>query len=238
MHYEFLIITAFLLIGAVLSVWSGKLTLTGGLTGILAGALIYAGCGFTGIAMLSAFFIIGTSATNFRMVQKQAMRLAEKDKGKRKASQVIANAGVASILGFLVLNMEDQTEILRVMIAASLAAATSDTLSSETGNVYGTRFYNIITLKKDTRGMNGVISLEGTLIGILGTIMIAAIYFLGFGSASNLFLIIIAGTCGNLFDSILGATLERKGYLNNDAVNFLNTAAAALIAFLSYRMVN
>jgi uncharacterized membrane protein len=32
------------------------------------------------------------------------------------------------------------------------------------------------------------------------------------------------------FDSLLGATLERRGWLNNDAVNFLSTASAAAFA--------
>ena len=32
---------------------------------------------------------------------------------------------------------------------------------------------------------------------------------------------------GLFFDSLLGATLERIGWLNNDAVNFLSTASAA-----------
>jgi len=38
------------------------------------------------------------------------------------------------------------------------------------------------------------------------------------------------GVFGLLFDSLLGATLERRGWLNNDAVNFLSTASAALCA--------
>jgi uncharacterized membrane protein len=32
---------------------------------------------------------------------------------------------------------------------------------------------------------------------------------------------------GMFFDSLLGATLERRGWLNNDGVNFLSTASAA-----------
>jgi uncharacterized membrane protein len=38
------------------------------------------------------------------------------------------------------------------------------------------------------------------------------------------------GVFGFLFDSLLGATLERQGLLNNDAVNFLSTAVAAAFA--------
>lgn len=39
-----------------------------------------------------------------------------------------------------------------------------------------------------------------------------------------------AGVFGLFFDSLLGATLERKGWLNNDGVNFLSTASAAAFA--------
>jgi uncharacterized membrane protein len=40
-----------------------------------------------------------------------------------------------------------------------------------------------------------------------------------------------SGAVAGLFvDSLLGATAERIGWLNNDAVNFLSTLAASLIA--------
>ncbi len=35
-----------------------------------------------------------------------------------------------------------------------------------------------------------------------------------------------------LVDSVLGATLENKGYLNNDAVNVLGTATSAGVAWM------
>ncbi len=38
------------------------------------------------------------------------------------------------------------------------------------------------------------------------------------------------GVFGLFFDSLLGATLEQRGWLNNDAVNFLSTASAAVFA--------
>ena len=36
-----------------------------------------------------------------------------------------------------------------------------------------------------------------------------------------------AGVFGLFFDSLLGATLERRGWINNDTVNFLSTVSAA-----------
>jgi uncharacterized membrane protein len=40
------------------------------------------------------------------------------------------------------------------------------------------------------------------------------------------------GVFGLLFDSLLGATFERIEWLNNDAVNFLSTASAAVFAIV------
>jgi len=80
--------------------------------------------------------------------------------------------------------------------------------------------------------MDGVISLEGTLIGIVGSCIIAGIYALGWGWNDSFFFIVFAGTVGNLTDSVLGAVLERKGKIGNDVVNFLNTLAAMLVMLL------
>jgi uncharacterized protein (TIGR00297 family) len=90
-------------------------------------------------------------------------------------------------------------------------------------------------LKKDLRGLNGVVSMEGTLVGIAGSFIVASVYTLGFGFNINFLWIIIAGTVGNFSDSILGAALERKGFLQNNEVNFLNTAVAALFVLLLHR---
>ena len=211
---------------------AGKLTVIAGLTGFLVGLLVFAGAGYTGIAMLATFFLLGTTATSWRMSQKQRIGLAENNKGKRTAGQVLANAGVAAILGLLAILAPAYADLFSLMIAASLASATADTLSSELGNLYGRKFYNILTLKKDTRGLDGVVSVEGTMLGVVGSLCIAVVYSTSLGLGIKVLLIVIAGTIGNLFDSVLGASLERKKYLDNNAVNFSNTAIAALVIYI------
>ena len=47
-------------------------------------------------------------------------------------------------------------------------------------------------------------------------------------------IVVLAATIGSLAESLMGATLEAPGIVNNDVLNFANTAiaAAAAIALL------
>ena len=234
MQLNYWILLLILAFGMFLSVKSGKLTIAAALTGGVLALLVFIGSGFTGIAMMAIFFVLGSAATGWKISINQSFGLAENNKGKRTARQVIANAGVAAILGLLAWLYPQKASLFQLMTAAGFASATADTISSELGNVYGRRFYNILSFKKDGRGLNGVVSLEGTLFGIAGSAIIAIIYAIGFKWDVNIAYIILAGTAGNIADSLLGATLERKHVLRNDAVNFLNTLVAALTALLLY----
>jgi uncharacterized protein (TIGR00297 family) len=230
-----IIIYSILLLGSALSYTAKKLTLAGAVTGAIVGLLMYKGAGLTGLMILAAFFITAIWATKWQVAKKTAIGAAEENKGRRTSGQVLANGGVAALLGALSWYHPAYSPILQIMMAGSFAAATADTLSSELGMVYGRRFYNILTLKKDQRGLDGVVSLEGTLIGMLGAILIAIVYSIGFGWGLSFCWIVLAGFIGNLADSILGASVERKGWIGNNWVNFLNTAVGAgLIATLSF----
>jgi uncharacterized membrane protein len=65
-------------------------------------------------------------------------------------------------------------------------------------------------------------------------LLIAIIYSISYGLDERFIWIAVAGTIGNLSDSVLGATLERKGIIPNDVVNFFNTLVAALFLLLLY----
>ena len=223
---------------AILSVKWGKLTIPAAITGCIIGFILFTGTSYLGLALMAAFFVMGTLATSWGMKRKEQAALAESNKGRRTTGQVLANAGVAGLIGLLAWLYNELTPVFALMLAASFASASADTLSSELGNVYGRKFYNVLTFKADTKGLDGVVSTEGTLIGIAGSTIIAALHTLSFGMHSEFIIIIIAGTIGNIADSILGATLERSKYLNNNAVNFLNTCIAAIAAFIMYTLIH
>ena len=169
--------------------------------------------------------------TSWRRGKKEALGLGENRRG-REAGQVIANSGVAVLLSVLMLLFPRQHSLFQLLIAAVFSSATADTLSSELGSVYGKKFYNILTFKRDKKGLDGVVSLEGSLFGMLGSALIGVLYCAGAEWGFTFIIIVLAGTAGNLSDSILGATLERRGQLSNNAVNFLNTLIAALFCLL------
>lgn len=226
---QYIIVSVFLAAAAWLSISKKKLTAAGGTAGAVIGFFVFAGAGLCGLVMLAAFFILGTFATSWKKAEKIRFKPESDRIVKRDAWQVLANGGVAAILGLLAVIMPSHSILFQLMIAASLASAAADTLSSELGMIYGRRFFNILTLKKERKGLDGVISIEGLLIGIIGSAIIAAICLTGHADTTGSWQIVICGTLGNLADSVLGAALERKGLLGNNMVNFLNTLVAALI---------
>ena len=160
------------------------------------------------------------------------MGLEQENKGKRTYTHALANGGIAAICGYLAWLLAGKQLLFQHALVGSFAAAMADTLSSELGNVYGSKYWNILTWKKEAKGLDGVISWEGSLAGLLGSLLIGGIYVwvieAGWGILG---LITLAGVLGGVFDSVLGATLQRKGYLSNGMVNFFNTAFGAVFTY-------
>jgi uncharacterized protein (TIGR00297 family) len=234
MHIIDWIVLFIICAGVAASIRFRKLTVAGALTGGCLAGLLYKGAGMGGIVMLAAFFIAGSAATAFGRSKKEQLGIAEKNKGQRTAWQVLANGGVAGLAGLLSWLNPEQAVLWQLAAAASLASASADTLSSELGSIYGKSFYNILTFKKDTCGLDGVVSVEGTLWGMAGSALIAMLYIAFYGHPPLALWILLAGFTGNIADSILGASLERKGWIKNDLVNLLNTLVAALVGISGY----
>ena len=232
-----LLVNLFLLAGVLYSTKRKKLTPAAAWQGGIIGLLIYAGSDLPGLSFLAGFFILGTIATSYKSKVKEEMGLAEKT-GRRKGSQVWANAGVAVLAAVFSLIFPACHEAFLVAIASAFSSATADTVSSELGSLYGKRFFHILSFKRDKRGLDGVVSKEGFLFGLAGSFCIAGLYAITSSSGQAFWIIVIAGTLGNIMDSVLGAALERKQMMGNDMVNFLNTLFAGLTGFIFYLSIS
>jgi uncharacterized protein (TIGR00297 family) len=231
MNFELTATTLLLAAAACLAVWLRKLTPLAGLTGLASAIMIFLGTGFTGLACMTVFFVCGVLATSLGLKEKAIKGIAEEGMGRRKSSQVLANSVMATLASLAAFARLVDPAMSSLLVAAAFSSATADTLSSELGNIYGKRYYNILSFKPDARGLDGVVSLEGTLAGMGGSLVIALISFAFNPTPSNILIIVVAGTAGNLADSVFGAAWERKGKIGNDAVNFLNTLVGVCTAY-------
>jgi uncharacterized membrane protein len=72
----------------------------------------------------------------------------------------------------------------------------------------------------------------GTAAGVLAALIVAVAYgLIGHVGIKGMALSAAAGIIGTIADSIMGATLERRGWIGNNGVNFASTAIAAAFAF-------
>jgi uncharacterized protein (TIGR00297 family) len=116
---------------------------------------------------------------------------------------------------------------------AALAEAAADTSASECGEALSARAFLITSMTQVRAGTDGGISLPGTLAGIAAAAIVAAVAAqTGVIPWAAMVLVAGAGIVGMLVDSLLGATLERRGLIGNHGVNFAGTMLAATMALL------
>ena len=115
-------------------------------------------------------------------------------------------------------------------MSAALAEAAADTVSSEIGQAVGGRTLLLTTLRPVPDGTDGGVSVAGTAAGVIAAGVIVAIGAARHALWPNKTMVMASGCAGLFFDSLLGATVERKGWLGNDLVNFASTLFAAVVA--------
>jgi uncharacterized protein (TIGR00297 family) len=205
-------------------------TTRGAVAGGIVCFAILLGSGLGGFSALLVLFLLTWAATRVGYTSKQHLGMAEA-RGGRNAAQVFANVGVAALCAVLFMVFRDQR--LTAAFGAALAEAATDTVSSEIGQAVGGTPRLVTNWKPVEAGTDGAISIAGTVAGTAAAVLVGLTCALTRVLGWHQFLISAgAGTFGMIADSLLGATLERRGILGNNAVNFISTGIAALTGFL------
>ena len=223
-----------------------SVSMSGAIGGFLIGILIFGSGGWTWITPLVFFFITSSILSKIR----------RKTDSRRDLLQILANGGLPALLALTYFFFS--YELALFAFVGALASATADTWATEIGYFSRKDPFLIIGLKSVKRGTSGAISTLGTLGTVAGSLGLAFSSIMMHYSLKTIVFVAIAGILGSLIDSILGQFLqakfqsnisgeivENKNHLNeeytlvngvewidNNFVNFINTATGALVAAL------
>jgi uncharacterized protein (TIGR00297 family) len=216
---------------AALARWVRGVTVGGAIAGAGICCLLYLGAGLGAFLVLVSVFALTWLGTRFGYRRKEKLGTAERLDG-RTAWQVLANLAVAAGCAGLSAIAHSKAVFL-LTVSAALAEAAADTVSSEVGQARSADARLISNWAVVPAGTNGGVSWMGTVAGVaagafvsLVSVMTGLIPFKWVGVS------IVGAVAGMIADSFLGALLEQRKLLNNDAVNFLGTLIAAGAAAL------
>lgn len=205
-------------------------TTSGAVCGALLGITIVLSVGWGGWVLLLATFGLAVVTSRVGWRRKTALGIAEERGGRRGGGNAFANTGVAAAAAALASLSYAEHPALIAFVAA-LAAGGSDTVASEIGKAWGTRTLLVPTFRRVPPGTSGAISLEGTAAGLAAAVALAALAVsFGLVHLKTVPILVAGATIGAFAESAMGATLEGRGVVNNDVLNFLNTAIAAAAA--------
>jgi uncharacterized protein (TIGR00297 family) len=214
---------------ATVAFLEGAVTWSGLVAGGVIGMAVYLGAGWEGWVMLFATFAAAVITSKVGWQRKQALGIAEEREGRRGAGNALANCLVGAVAALVAIGSPYQALAWLALVTA-LTAGAADTVASEIGKAWGRRTFLVVGFRPVPPGTSGAMSVEGTVANVVAAIGLATLgAALGLIGASYIPIVVTGALAGSLVESALGATLEKPGILNNDLLNFINTAVAVAV---------
>ena len=222
---------------AALGGWrAGTVRISGMLVGWTIGVVVYGCAGLTGWTLLFVTFLAATVSSRLGLRKKSLLGIAEERGGHRGGGNAFANTGLAAVAGLATV-LTPYPDAALLAFVAVLATGGSDTVASEIGKAWGGKTYLVTTFSQVRPGTPGAMSLEGTVAGVLAAVALALLGARLHLIPTSLVWAVVGGAiAGSLVESALAATLEAPGIVNNDVLNFLNTATGAIVAIVLMRV--
>jgi uncharacterized protein (TIGR00297 family) len=198
----------------------------------LIGVSVWLGAGWQAWTLLFVSFLVAAAATRLGHRRKAALGISEERGGRRGPGNAIANTGIFAWAAIISIGLIDPSVAILAGVTAMVTAA-SDTVASEIGKAFGKTTWTWAPVKRVPAGTAGAVSLEGTFAGIGGALVLA-MYAMSVGliTLSAVPVVVIAATIASFAEGALATRFEKDGWLNNDVLNFLNSAIGAALALL------
>ncbi|MFP4064359.1 MAG: DUF92 domain-containing protein [Bacteroidales bacterium] len=197
--------------------------------------------GFSWVILIVSFFV---TSVLFTIVRARKSRNPSALHG-RNTWQVLANSVWA--IWFSAAWLITGNEILVLLYVSVVAAVTADTWASEIGPLFHRRCFSLYHRRMKPSGINGGVSMAGSLAALAGAVFIAGMAYWLFApviDSSLVILLALSGFLASFADSLLGAfvedNLERwigsfdnvNGLTANDLINVLGSLAAPVLLML------
>ena len=194
--------------------------------------------GIKGYTLCVFYFILGSFVTKIKLNQKKCEGIAEKNDGMRGPANVWGSASVAMIFAILSYINKDSSELFKLAYVASISTKLTDTFQSEVGKAFGKNTYLIPSLSKVPRGTEGGISIEGTIAGILASLIInISAYKLGIIDENKEILVsVVSSQIATFMESYIGAKYQKE-WLTNEMVNVINTLIGSILSIIFYKIL-
>ncbi len=218
---------------------------SGAFSAFVVGTTIIVTTNFLWLILLMSLLFLAGVATRAKYREKAARGTSEARGGVRRTRNVLANGLVPTLVAIFHSPIDGilGPGAASMVFIGAVAAAAADTFASEFGGL-SKRTLLITTFKPVPPGTDGGVSRAGQLAALGGALVMSALGILLLGSltfsadltpppapftAANLLAGTVAGFIGCQVDSLLGATLEVRGRLTKEEVNFLGILAGSVV---------
>jgi uncharacterized protein (TIGR00297 family) len=218
------------------------LDLRGSVMAAVLGVFLIIWSDFFWFLMMLTFLFASYWVTMWKYSKKTELGLGEGEKGERGIVNVLANGIIPfSIAVFSGPLNEISSGLPGMLFLVAISIATADTFASEIG-----------VLAKNPRlitdpgtivepGVNGGVTLLGNVAALVGALVVSLVglllmtdMFMDTGihelraGIPIVMIPLVLGWVGCQLDSVLGATLQNKGVIGNNMVNFITILAMVL----------
>jgi len=189
----------------------------GFLASVTVGFLIIYGGGVQWFIIVAVFFALGVAVTLYKYGYKKKIGGAQEKGGARNWPNILANGGLASI--FAACEYFHPGAAFAALFLGSISTAAADTAATELGLLSRSKPRMITRPGREvTPGTSGGVSPLGFAGAVLASLVIGGMaYVLGIlGVAAPLLealpLCVVGGVSGAVVDSLIGATIQRRGH--------------------------